>query len=81
MTKTVTAHYNGSAFIPDEPVEMPEGSEVMVQLISTEKKDSTQPVVGLRQLAALLKKLPPDPDAPSDGAAQHDHYLYGTAKR
>lgn len=35
------------------------------------------------QIAALARNLPPDVLAqlPTDGAAQHDHYLYGTPKR
>jgi hypothetical protein len=33
------------------------------------------------KLVKLLEELPDNPDAPTDGAAQHDHYLYGLPKR
>ena len=35
------------------------------------------------QIAALARNLPQDvvDQLPADGAAQHDHYLYGTPKR
>ena len=84
MTKTVTAHFNGSAFIPDEPVEVPKGCQVTVLLTipsETEAGVPKQSFTGLTRLAAMAKALPPDPDAPKDGSAQHDHYLYGTPKR
>ena len=35
----------------------------------------------LRDLADLVAKFPTNPDWPADGAAQVDHYLYGTPKR
>lgn len=34
-----------------------------------------------RQLSQLAHVLPDDIDLPTDLAAQHDHYLYGTPKR
>jgi hypothetical protein len=35
----------------------------------------------LQKLAALALTLPVNPALPRDGAANHDHYLYGSAKR
>jgi hypothetical protein len=35
----------------------------------------------LASLAQQLESLPDDPDWPADGASQHDHYLFGSAKR
>ena len=35
----------------------------------------------LMDLVRLTEHLPADADWPSDGAAEHDHYLYGTPKR
>jgi hypothetical protein len=84
MTTTVTAHYNGSAFVPDEPVQMPKGSKVTVLIdapLAQGRQAGQESQTGLARLAAMAKALPPDPDAPADGAAQHDHYLYGTTKR
>ena len=41
-----------------------------------------RPTLG-EKIAALARALPPEAVAqfPEDGAAQHDHYLYGTPKR
>ena len=83
---TVRAYFNGSAFIPDEPVSIPNGCDVTVLLAATASATQAssvahKPLTGLARLAALAKSLPPTADAPSDGAAQHDHYLYGTRKR
>ena len=37
----------------------------------------------LEKLEALMKELPPDAfeGYPTDGSLNHDHYLYGSAKR
>jgi hypothetical protein len=35
----------------------------------------------LRRLAQLALSFPVNPALPRDGAANHDHYLYGTAKQ
>ena len=35
----------------------------------------------LLALLEELRQLPENPDWPADGAAQHDHYLYGTPKQ
>lgn len=34
----------------------------------------------LAKLAGLAASLPSNPQTPTDAAAQHDHYLYGTPK-
>jgi hypothetical protein len=35
----------------------------------------------LLELARAARRFPDDPNWPRDGAAEHDHYLYGTPKR
>jgi len=35
----------------------------------------------LLELVEMLDQLPANPNLPTDFAAQHDHYLYGTPKR
>jgi hypothetical protein len=72
---TVTAHFNGTVFVPDEPVDLPVGRRVRVIL-----EPITGPGPPLSGLLAALQQLPENPDWPADGAAQHDHYLYGTPK-
>jgi hypothetical protein len=62
---------NGSVKLPPE-AELPDGTEVRV-----EPADQRP----LMDLVRRLESLEDDPDWPEDGAAEHDHYLYGTPKR
>ncbi len=73
MTKTITAHFDGKVLVPDEPVQFPVGQPLRVQVEVAE--NPTPRFADLLGFAADL------PDAPSDLAAQHDHYLYGSPKR
>lgn len=72
------AHFDGKVFVPDGPVDMPAGQEVEVQVTAV---GHAHEETLLQRLARLAEKIPGDPDAPVDGAAQHDHYLYGLPKR
>ncbi|HEX4962636.1 MAG TPA: hypothetical protein VF173_17505 [Thermoanaerobaculia bacterium] len=72
MTRTITAHFDGEVIIPDEPVQLPVGQTLRLHL---ELAEPPTPFADLLRFAADL------PDAPSDLAAQHDHYLYGSPKR
>lgn len=72
MTRTITAHFDGKVIVPDEVVELPVGQSLRLQL---ELVENRAPFADLLDFAADL------PDAPSDLAAQHDHYLYGTPKK
>ena len=58
----------------DEPVQLPEGAEVHVNLIENGEK---RPTIWdkLLELAGTVEGLPPDM------AENHDHYLYGTPKK
>jgi len=76
------AHFDGKVLIPDEPVNLPVNCalEVSVQRAPV-KKNVSPDAKPLMKLVKALEELPPNPDWPSDGAAQHDHYLYGLPKR
>lgn len=51
-----------------------------IWIAELEKEYPPQP--GEETLADLIDRIAVDvPDWPADGAAQHDHYLYGTPKR
>jgi hypothetical protein len=76
---TVKARFDGSVFIPEQPVDLPAGSVVENPLPSSMPAPAT--TTPLSELAKLLEQFPSDPDWPPDAAAQHDHYLYGTPKR
>ena len=74
---TVKARFDGHVFVPSEPVNLPVGCELEIPLpLSPSKKD-----VSVAQLAELLEGFPENPQWPADGAAQHDHYLFGTPKK
>ena len=79
------AHYDGRVLVPDEPVDLPMDCalELHVQPVKSAKPPVTL-APGERPLMKLVKALealPDNPDWPPDGAAQHDHYLYGLPKR
>jgi hypothetical protein len=76
---TLRARFDGRVLVPEEPVSLPTDCvlEVQVKPIPSEESGNSF----LARLAELAASFPPDPDAPVDGAAQHDHYLYGTPKR
>lgn len=70
---TLKAHFDGKAFIPDEPVQLPAGSAVTIKIV---------PVNGnsLGDLVDLARKHPIE-DAPADWSEQHDHYIHGASKQ
>lgn len=72
------AHFDGKVLVPSEPVDLPVGQEVELQVTPVEP---SPPPTLLQKLARLSARLPHDPDAPADAAAQHDHYLYGLPKK
>ena len=73
MTQSVSAHFDGNAIIPDEPIELSAGQRLRIEI---EKVETDGPrFADFSELAADL------PDAPSDLANQHDHYLYGIDKQ
>jgi predicted DNA-binding antitoxin AbrB/MazE fold protein len=78
----VHAIYENGVFRPTEPVELPESCQVELLIQQQAPADShvstNAPLAGL---AAIAAAHPENPDLPADLAAQHDHYLYGTARR
>ena len=77
--KTLRAHFDGKVLQLDEPADLPVNQplEVNVRALAPEVSGESP----LQRLARLAREFPADPDWPADGAAQHDHYLYGTPKR
>jgi len=78
----IHALYENGVFRPTEPVELPENCTVEL-VIRQENVAASQATAGapLARLAAIAAEHPENPELPSDLAAQHDHYLYGNAKR
>jgi hypothetical protein len=73
MTQTILAKFNGGVIVPDEPLNLPQGQRLRVEV---EPIDTDPP-----RFADLLELEADIPDTSSDLASQHDHYLYGTPKR
>jgi predicted DNA-binding antitoxin AbrB/MazE fold protein len=73
---TIPAIYENGVFRPLGEVQLPEKCEV--ELSVQPKKAEDRPLLRLLEIA---QRYPSDPDAPTDMAAQVDHYLYGTPKR
>jgi hypothetical protein len=75
---TLKAHFDGKVLVPEEPVDLPVDCTLQVHVETTQpsRKSKKRP---LSDLVELAKKFPAH--GPADGAAQHDHYLYGTPKK
>ena len=78
----VKAHFDGKVLIPDEPVKLPVNCALELHIQPLEKRipvsADNKPLL---KLLKALEDLPDNPAWPADGAAQHDHYLYGLPKR
>lgn len=82
MTTTISAIFDGTVFVPDEPVHLPQLSRctLVVETADGAVEEDRKEIIDDQWLLDQIEKLPPA-DLPSDFAAQHDHYLYGTPKR
>ena len=72
MTKTIMVVYEHGVLRPVEPLDgLPEAQPltVTIELMADEESDPIDQVIGLCA------------GGPVDGAAQHDHYIYGSPKR
>lgn len=72
------AHYDGKVLVPDEPVDLPQNCALEVHVRPVDRNGAAEKP--LRKLLELVRALPVS-DWPADGAAEHDHYLYGSPKR
>ena len=73
MTQSIAAHFDGRFIVPHEPVQLPVGQQLRIQV---EVVEPSPP-----RFAELLRFASDLPEAPPDLSAQHNHYLYGTPKR
>jgi len=75
MTKTLTAVFDGEVLRPEGPIDLTPNARYLVtveQEVSTTEGESAWDI--LAQLTGTV-------EGPTDWAAEHDHYLYGTPKR
>lgn len=75
---TLLVHFDGQFLVPAEPVNLPQGRMLRVRIEEQVEEEAATPLLALYE---AFKDLPDEPNAPADGAGQHDHYLYGTPKR
>jgi hypothetical protein len=76
---TVRATFDGRVFVPEEAVNLPVGRVVNIPIDGPADDGPARPP--LQELLERLSASPANPDWPADGAAQYDHYLYGTPKQ
>lgn len=72
------AHFDGKVLIPDEPVDLPRDCALEVHVEPVRQIPSNQS--SLSRFVEAARRFPVT-DGPTDGAAQHDHYLYGLPKK
>jgi hypothetical protein len=72
---TYRGHIKSGQIVLDEPVSLPEGAVVNVELIKT----VDQAPVDLNEV--LLRHAGKGQDLPADLAGNHDHYAHGKPKR
>jgi hypothetical protein len=75
MTKTLTALFDGEVFRPEGPIDLTPNVRYVVtveqEAAATEGESAWD----------ILARLAGTVEGPTDWAAEHDHYLYGTPKR
>jgi predicted DNA-binding antitoxin AbrB/MazE fold protein len=76
MPFTFEAVYENGVLKPERPLQLKEHQKVSVTV------EENQPSLAER-IAALSRGIPSEvlDTWPTDGASQHDHYLYGAPKR
>jgi hypothetical protein len=70
---TISAHFDGKVIVPDEPLDLRPNQAVIIQIETVEEEGAA-----LAWIAANAIEVD---SLPSDLADQHDHYLYGSARR
>ena len=73
---TVRGHILNGTVVLDEPVKLPDGTSVEVEVRALEGADETPSIWDkLKKYSGAVKGLPPDM------ARNHDHYIHGTPRR
>ena len=73
---TVHAHFDGTAIIPDEPLDMPPNQALIVQIERVEPREQGEEPA----LAWLAANAVENATLPTDLADRHDQYLYGSPR-
>ena len=75
MSTVVKATFDGHSLFPESPVDLEPNGEYIITIEPYRNK------VSEGSAWDVLEKAVGTVDAPEDCASEHDHYLYGTAKR
>jgi hypothetical protein len=75
---SLEGHIQNGVVVFDEPVALPNGTPVRVELIAPTTRPDDQPTTLLERLGGLVGSIE---DLPSDAARNVDHYLYGHPKK
>ena len=79
---TYHGHIQNGQIVLDEPVVLPEGAEVRVDVLCRKTADVTETAESGKTLyERLAPVIGSAKGLPADLAAQHDHYLHGQPKR
>src|SRR5438045_3072082 len=93
MTIPVEATYANGVLRPEEPLPLAENEKVRVTIaqdVEMQPKDQSYSIPKQPEeqtlgewIAGLARDFPPEvlDRLPTDGASQHNHYIYGTPKR
>ena len=85
MTITIDATYEDGVLKPAQPLPLAEHAQVRVTVEPAGATEQTAQsgLSAVEKIIARAKELPAEVAAswPTDGASQHDHYIYGTPKR
>lgn len=77
MNKTLVATFDGQVLWPETPLDLELNRRYVVLIEPAPPTDNEEEGDAWDLLEALAGTI----DAPSDWAAEHDHYLYGMPKR
>lgn len=74
----VPGHVKNGVIVLDDPVTLPEGAAVSVQVVATPQESA---IVGPTLLERLRAVVGAAQTLPPDAASNIDHYLYGHPRR
>lgn len=77
MLERLIVTYDGSAFYPEETVNLTPNTRYTIHIVSQEKQMETTD----KNAWDLLEEMAGSHEAPEDWSQEHDHYLYGTPKK
>ena len=73
-------HVKNGVIVLDEPIDLPEGAPVQVDLIKRESP-AEQEEIGPTLADRLSSVIGSIHGCPDDASINHDHYLYGAPKK